>query len=116
MAALTTVPQLYVIRYRNGTDAVEQAEFETRARRRILDHPMLTAGQVASVLRRPESDRCVASRLRTAGKVVAFPVGNGYRYPEFQFDDTTASVRWVVATVNVLLGAGLTRGEWLRGG
>jgi hypothetical protein len=50
-------------------DAVEQAELETRARRHILDYPMLTAGQVAAVLRRPESDRTVASRLRTAGKV-----------------------------------------------
>ena len=87
-------------------DAVEQAELETRARRHILDYPMLTAGQVAAVLRRPESDRTVASRLRTAGKVVALPVGNGYRYPEFQFDDATASVREVVATVNALLDAG----------
>lgn len=87
-------------------DAVEQAELETRARRHILDHPMLTACQVAAVLRRPASDRTVASRLRTAGKVVSLPVGNGYRYLEFQFDDVTASVREIVATVNALLGAG----------
>ncbi|WP_238586275.1 hypothetical protein [Rhodococcus rhodochrous] len=86
-------------------DALTQAETENAARRHILDHPMLTAGQVATALRRPATDRTVASRLRSAGKVVALPVGNSYRYPAFQFDETTASVRDPVATVNAMLGA-----------
>ncbi|MGW4339150.1 hypothetical protein ACWEK5_41080 [Rhodococcus koreensis] len=86
-------------------DAIAQAEIEQAARRHILDHPMLTAGQVAAVLRRPAADRTVASRLRTTGKVVALPVGNSYRYPAFQFDEATASVRDTVAAINTALGA-----------
>lgn len=86
-------------------DAIAQAELEQAARRHILDHPMLTASQVAAVLRRDPADRSVASRLRAAGKVVALPVGNSYRYPAFQFDDTTASVREVVAAINARLDA-----------
>lgn len=86
-------------------DTIAQADLEKAARRHILDHPMLTAGEVAAVLRRPPSDRTVASRLRTAGKVVALLVGNSYRYPAFQFDDATASVRDAVAAVNTALGA-----------
>ena len=81
-------------------DAIAQAEIEQAARRHILDHPMLTAGQVAATLHRPAADRTVASRLRTTGKVVALPVGNSYRYPAFQFDEATASVRDTVAAVN----------------
>ncbi|KAF0958017.1 hypothetical protein [Rhodococcus sp. T7] len=86
-------------------DAITQADLEQAARRHILDHPMLTAGQVAAVLHRPAADRTVASRLRTTGKVVALPVGNGYRYPAFQFDEPTASVRGAVAAINTALGA-----------
>lgn len=86
-------------------DTIAQADLESAARHHILDHPMLTAGQVAAVLSRSPSDRTVASRLRTAGKVVALPVGNSYRYPAFQFDDATASVRDAVSAVNVTLGA-----------
>ncbi|REE77512.1 hypothetical protein C8E05_7034 [Rhodococcus wratislaviensis] len=86
-------------------DAIAQAEIEQAARRHILDHPMLTASQVAAVLHRPASDRTFASRLRTTGKVVALPVGNSYRYPAFQFDEATASVRDTVAAVNTALGA-----------
>ncbi len=86
-------------------DAIERAELEKAARRHILDHPMLTAAQVAAVLRRDPADRSVASRLRAAGKVVALPVGNSYRYPAFQFDDATASVRDVVAAVNARVDA-----------
>lgn len=97
-------------------DAIEQAEIEQAARRHILDHPMLTAGQVAAVLHRPAADRTVASRLRTTGKVVALPVGNSYRYPAFQFDDATASVREAVAAVNELLGAAADPWGWRRGG
>ncbi|KXF48870.1 hypothetical protein AXA44_02025 [Rhodococcus sp. SC4] len=86
-------------------DAIAQADLEQAARRHILDHPMLTAGQVAAVLHRPAADRTVASRLRTTGKVVALPVGNSYRYPAFQFDEATASVRDTVAAINTALGA-----------
>ena len=42
---------------------------------------------------------------RTAGKIVTLTVGNSYRYPAFQFDDATASVREAVTAVNVLLDA-----------
>ncbi|WP_255284926.1 hypothetical protein [Rhodococcus jostii] len=66
---------------------------------------MLTAGQVAAVLHRPAADRNAASRLRTAGKVVAPSVGNSYRYPAFPFHEATASVREAVAAVNMALGA-----------
>lgn|SRR5574340_585618 len=86
-------------------DAVEEATIESAARAHLLDHPMLTAGQVAEALHRSASDRSVASRLRREGEIVGVPVGNSYRYPAFQFDETTASVRPEVAEVNALLGA-----------
>lgn len=97
-------------------DAIEQAELEKATRRHILDHPMLTAAQVAAVLRRDPADRSVASRLRAAGKVVALPVGNSYRYPAFQFDDATASVRDVVAAINARVDAAADPWVSPRGG
>ncbi|MDV7085657.1 hypothetical protein [Rhodococcus opacus] len=51
------------------------------------------------------SDRTVASRFRTTGKVVTLPVCTSERYPAFLFDEATASVRDTVAAINTALGA-----------
>lgn len=86
-------------------NTVKQAEIETSARESILEHPTFAAREVAVALGKSADDRTVAARLRERNVLVGLPVGNGYRYPQFQIDAKDHEVRPEVAEVNQLLDA-----------
>ena len=72
----------------------------------IVDqHEMLDSTAVSRVLGRAATSRNTASRLSTAGTVIALPVSGHKLYPAFQFDADRRQVRPIVAEINRALGA-----------
>lgn len=65
------------------------------------DWGLLTSRQVAELLI-GGSNTVVASRLRTAGKIIGFRRNGQFRYPGFQFDRDSRRVRPVVAALIAL--------------
>ncbi|QYB00324.1 hypothetical protein I1A62_04675 (plasmid) [Rhodococcus sp. USK10] len=72
----------------------------------IVDqHEMLDSTAVSRVLGKAATSRNTASRLSTAGTVIALPVSGHKLYPAFQFDAERRQVRPIVAEINRALGA-----------
>lgn len=89
-----------------ATHIAGQVQIEVAARQSVLDSPMLTAEQVADLVRSTNNNRREAgSAMRRQGRAVGLEVGGRTVFPAFQFDHARARLRPVVAEINRQLGA-----------
>lgn len=84
--------------------ALRESTIRLGAELAILVTPMFTSEQLGKILVIGIDNNIEAALLR-AKTILAIPTMVGYRYPQFQFDTSTASVRPAVAEVNQLLDA-----------